>query len=112
MLCFLPRLNLRPSHISQEQIEQGTDTGRAIKPKVIRRHWKTRSIKDTFSVTYGSRAETSTTTGCLQTEQEDRRNIAVERRDGAGFASSEVMNSRCCKRANVDKYYPRIRAVI
>lgn len=41
VLCFLPYLNPRPSHISQEQIERGTDTGLTIKTKVIRNHWKT-----------------------------------------------------------------------
>lgn len=39
--CFLPYLNPRPSHISQGQIERGTDTGLTIKPKVIRNQWKT-----------------------------------------------------------------------
>lgn len=40
---FSPHLNPRPSHISQEQTVQGTDTGLTIKLKVIRSHWKTPS---------------------------------------------------------------------
>lgn len=107
VLCFLPYLNPRPSHISQEQIEQGTDTGLTIKPKIIRNHWKTSSIKDsrsdTYNITYGSCTETNRTTGYLQTKQRDHRNIVVESRDKAGFTRLEVMNSLCCKCANFDK---------